>query len=62
MSADKYQLTYRINPDKIKPGIDFDTIDEFGIKRNREEQERYEWKKLMEECREDNSRCRKKKS
>ena len=62
MSADKYQLTYRINPDKIRTDIDYDTIDEFGLKRNRQEQEEYEWQKLMEECREDNSGCKKKSS
>ena len=56
MSADKYQLSYRIDPDKIT-GIDYDDLDEFGIRRSRQNQEEYEWEELMEEC-ELNPRCR----
>ncbi len=51
MSADKYHLTYRINPDKIRAGINYDEIDEFGIKRSRQDQEEYEWERMMEDCR-----------
>ncbi len=58
MSADKYQLTYRINPDKVTD-INYDELDEFGIKRPRQEQEVYEWENLMEDCRLD-KKCRKK--
>ncbi len=48
-SGNKYHLIYRLDPLKIKGSIDY-LDDPFHIKRSREEQEEYEYDKMMENC------------
>lgn len=59
MSGDKYQLTYRIDHNKIDLKTRYDLMDEFGVIRSRQEQEEYEWKHMINECLED-PKCAKK--
>lgn len=59
MSGDKYQLSYRINPNEININKEYDLLDQFNIIRSRQDQEEYEWEHMMEDCRND-AKCAKK--
>lgn len=58
-SGDKYQLSYRVHPNKIDLKNKYDLFDEFNIKRSREEQEEHEWQHMMDNC-QSNPSCAKK--
>lgn len=57
-SGDKYHIIYRLDPLNIKGSTDY-SDDPFHIIRGREEQEEYEYDKMMENCRR-NIKCARK--